>query len=610
MSFLTDLIKYRPAAIAAGAYVGVGDAGEVSGASPSASASVNATAINTALAAGGLVTLTTPGTFLVNATLVIPSNTRFVLGSNTTIKLAPSSNCSLVKNSTATGAMSSITGITSSADLATVNWVAHGLAVGDYFTVLGMAQNDYAGVWKVATVTDADHFTYYLETISATSPCTGTIVGKKVDHDITIEGGIFDWDQANQTAPGTIDAHAINMVNMANYKEYGVRVINNYKYSRNLNNTRDTYCKDGSCYSYVNGADGWHIIGPQRGEAVFENLTGTTGDDFIGITTGDVPSWTAYAGANQIEGDISLVRIINVKPLHVNHSIVKFDGSTANNGYVTKTCEIDGLHGSSIDSPVFVLILSGAQPLQGTHVNTLSIKNATAKTLTAGSSLVEINNAAIVDKLTVNVVRANTNGAGAIVRAAATSTVTQLEVRDLQSIIGTGSSSVIDMSSGATYGQILLDNYRVTATGAGNVLRLDGAVTSAIVSNGYLVGGFGSLVTFSGSGSPAIHLENCSTGAQGGGVNITATAYLFTKNWYHNSGTTAVTIGGGTNEWHGEVIANVPLSVSSGTVKPNGAGIRIATTLATYKLGYTYFDTTLNKLRVGGSSAWETVSSS
>lgn len=76
---------------------------EALGASASATAAVNTAAINLALSKGGLVTLNTPGTYLIDKSatvtrpvsgakvascLVIPSNTRFVVGAGVTLKVA------------------------------------------------------------------------------------------------------------------------------------------------------------------------------------------------------------------------------------------------------------------------------------------------------------------------------------------------------------------------------------------------------------------------------------------------------------------------------------------------------------------------------------------
>ena len=86
---------------------GIGGGGVTSaesfGANPAATASVNTAAINSALSGGGFVTLTTPGIYaigksstvtrpvsgaLVDSCLVIPSNTRFLVGAGVTLRVA------------------------------------------------------------------------------------------------------------------------------------------------------------------------------------------------------------------------------------------------------------------------------------------------------------------------------------------------------------------------------------------------------------------------------------------------------------------------------------------------------------------------------------------
>ncbi len=44
-------------------------------------------------------------------------------------------------------------------------------------------------------------------------------------------------------------------------------------------------------------------------------------------------------------------------------------------------------------------------------------------------------------------------------------------------------------------------------------------------------------------------------------------------------------------------------------LRANGVGVYQATTAPAYKKGFMYFDTTMNKLRIGGASTWETITS-
>lgn len=98
-------------------------AAESFGASPSASAAANQTAINTALAVGGLVTITTPGTYSIACVtalttsdsntyhlgLVIPSNTHFRLENTVVLKCAGGvNNPVLIQNSNIAGGNTNI----------------------------------------------------------------------------------------------------------------------------------------------------------------------------------------------------------------------------------------------------------------------------------------------------------------------------------------------------------------------------------------------------------------------------------------------------------------------------------------------------------------------
>lgn len=68
------------------------------GASPSASAATNASAINSALSAGGLVFISTPGTYQIGDSLVIKSRTTLILSAGVVLKRVGMTNVSLIKN--------------------------------------------------------------------------------------------------------------------------------------------------------------------------------------------------------------------------------------------------------------------------------------------------------------------------------------------------------------------------------------------------------------------------------------------------------------------------------------------------------------------------------
>ncbi|KAF3997543.1 hypothetical protein [Glaciimonas immobilis] len=155
------------------------------GASSNATASVNLASIQAALSRTGVVTLTTPGTYYINGTLLAPSDTDFRLGAGVVIRRTQGVNASMLRNTNANSAPFNITSLTSSIDgsngyLASVTTgTPHNMAVGSYTFVAGAQPNDYNGIWKVLSVADSMHMTlgmsYYNGTpqvSNLTSPAT------------------------------------------------------------------------------------------------------------------------------------------------------------------------------------------------------------------------------------------------------------------------------------------------------------------------------------------------------------------------------------------------------------------------------------------------------
>jgi hypothetical protein len=149
---------------------------ENAGASPSATASANVTAINACLAAGGRVSLSTPGTYSINNTLIIGSNTTLVLGPAVTIFQAASTNKNMLVNS-AYNTFSTTTSVTLGTPTGMsvpVTWTAHGFSVGQYVLISGASPSNYNGVFRVATVTDANTFTYLMDRLPSNGLATAT----------------------------------------------------------------------------------------------------------------------------------------------------------------------------------------------------------------------------------------------------------------------------------------------------------------------------------------------------------------------------------------------------------------------------------------------------
>ena len=145
-----------------------------------------------------------------------------------------------------------------------------------------------------------------------------------------------------------------------------------------------------------------------------------------------------------------------------------------------------------------------------------------------------------------------------------------------------------------------------------------GVASNDVLSTTYKSGGTGSVITRLQTSSLAANVFDIETndGSSVGyrfGTTIYDTtlsaSYNGTTPWgslkFATGGVVRMTIIGGTGATAGSVLMASGLAVS-GTITPQQATTAGA---PAYVKGAIYFDTTLNKLRVGGATAWETITS-
>lgn len=141
-------------------------------------ATANIKAINASLASGGTVSITTPGIYYVNASLVMFSNSNFNVGPGVIIRqLSGTNGAFLVTNAWLNGIDVVCTSVTASdtahPNLCTVTTATpHGYAAGQWIAMNWMTQHGFNGVVQVATLTDSTHFTYYSDDIPSATPAT------------------------------------------------------------------------------------------------------------------------------------------------------------------------------------------------------------------------------------------------------------------------------------------------------------------------------------------------------------------------------------------------------------------------------------------------------
>lgn len=356
--------------------------------SGTSTAAANTTTLQAALTAGGRVYAYGSGVAYVNSTLTIGSNTNLEIAKGLTLKLAPGSNCNMIRNASWGGTVKSVTTL-STADQMVATCVvatAHGLSVGGYALILGASPevyNDCVKVLSVSTTTvPNDTFTFRIaydapyETL--TSPATGTITVMAADSNIRISGA-FDFNGTNQSTPDTYDKHGVYVRRVHNFQCVDASAVDAIKYPFLAANAYS------SLYANVTldtASDGVHFDCSGKRNTV-SNIRGKSGDDCVGILQGDYPQ---YKDAGWLLGYIDDLLIENVK-LDSALSAVNLLPSPAS-GSGMGTVRIRGVGGRFSGGAAMIKCLSDATAvnctngiIQSLEVEGLSNTQATAKPL-------------------------------------------------------------------------------------------------------------------------------------------------------------------------------------------------------------------------------------
>jgi hypothetical protein len=305
-------------------FLGQSNRCEAYGASPSATAAVNVAALQSAFNASGFVTLTKPGTYSFNAPTVISSNTTFQVGMGVTLLQAPGTNNNLLQNAAYTRPWTTITSISWSNTIpleATIN-------IGGGFTVVkdqyiwvqgtpGTTDPAYTGVFRVIDATTPGAPIVMLNNIPAAA-ASGTITAKLADVNISLIGGTYNYDYANNPGVAGPRCHGIMLIGTANSNVTNVTTLNTKKFG---------ICTGATANLNLNGldhsgpSDGIKCYGPCA-NSVFSNLSVDNADDGISIHPQEPAAFSAYDVSH---GNIINVRVNNTKVY--NGSGVKIYGS-------------------------------------------------------------------------------------------------------------------------------------------------------------------------------------------------------------------------------------------------------------------------------------------
>ena len=257
-------------------------------------AAANVVSLQASLTYGGIVSLIQPGTIWINDTLIYDSNTKVVLGPNTTIKMVAGIRKPLLRSRAYYRMRDTPVTVTvtwSSGMTFSVAWTAHGFSKGDGVWINGSTlQAFYKGVFVVETVTDANNFVVRAARIPTATP-TGTVVAVAATQHVTISGGTWDYNYDSTFAPLELDRFGMMHAGVYDVWTSDMRVDNAAKYAYWWCAHKD--CGFDRVGSNKTNSDMCKIYAPGvgfRGRGLF----GECGDDAISMQTKEPPAFIAY----------------------------------------------------------------------------------------------------------------------------------------------------------------------------------------------------------------------------------------------------------------------------------------------------------------------------
>lgn len=228
----------------------------------------------------GIVTIDRPGTYLVSKTLIIHSNTRFILSPGAKLLAAPLSRCALIENE---------------------HFVNNDGGRDENIEIMGGIWDGNCDEMDLDAVTELKN---RLETPYRPYVFKGKLI--RFAH---------------------VDRIMLTRMTVRNPVSYGVQIADAYGFV-----VRDIFFD----YNWHYGTtDGIHINGPAY-DGVIENLSGTTNDDLVSLTTYDEPH------AEVTLGDIENVVIRNISARN-GYSAIRL---LAGENYALRHIHIDGVYGT------------------------------------------------------------------------------------------------------------------------------------------------------------------------------------------------------------------------------------------------------------------------
>ena len=263
----------------------------------------------------GIVTVDRPGTYLISKTLMIHSNTRFILSPGAVLLAAPMSKCALIEN--------------------------------EHFAGNGRDENI-------------------------------TVTGGTWDGNCDAMGLDAEYEAIHRLddpySPSLFKGKLIRFAHLDRIKLTDMVVKNPVSYGIQIGDVRGFVCRDlfFDCNHHFGTTDGVHINGPAR-DGVIENLCGTTNDDMVSLTTYDEPhaevsvgpisnvyihnitAMNGYSGIRLLSGENCEMRSVHIDGLYgdYRHNGVILSNHNKRPGRVWfDDITIEHVHASKSDTPL------------------------------------------------------------------------------------------------------------------------------------------------------------------------------------------------------------------------------------------------------------------
>jgi hypothetical protein len=518
----------------------------------------DAPAINAALALGGRVVVPYRGTgvCVLGAQLVIGSNTSLVIEPNVTLRRKVGVFGNLIVNASLLTQRSAENAVLTAASTTMTSATAAFTAgdVGKNITVTGAGVGGGHLATTIAGYTNATTVTLAVAATTSISGATLCIFGAR-DTNIALIGatGVV-IDGGSNTAGTAVLVHHVRFRHVDGLTIQGFKTTSVAgKFAVSLGDVTDYDVRN---LKFNVSSDGVHIQGPAL-HGIIDNISGYTGDDFIGIIPND------WSGTCDVAGDVIDLVITNLYPEASIANAIQLVGGA---GCITKSIRARGVYGSVNKFPI-------------------TIGNEITHPQTATGSLDQI----VVEDVTCKPLA---DFATVVLRPVAGGTFT------LRNITKTVAGAVIQVGDGVittAVNTLLVESPRILSTGVSHVVTVFGTVSDLTVrSPSGVVPASYQVVNLAGAVASVARLTIVDDHTSGGSaivgaivvgqvlgmVTIVGSQHSGTHAWIGDLATvtTLHMIGSNFNSSNGtfSVRATGNLSIYSSGCRYNSAGITVA----------------------------------